>query len=172
MGPIATVDDGECIVSGCTNDEAENFDPEATEDDASCEIIHDDAFSDNDPDMSTVSNILNQCEDYNDDGGNDNFWRRRLKSFNDNDEEADGWDDFSFDDFSSDDDDGWGDFDDDDGWGDFDDDDDACDEAVDKFVDDEEEEDDDDDDDEWGNLVDNDYEKEGKEEQKNEKKKN
>merc|ERR1711934_28841 len=157
---------GECIVSGCTNDEAENFDPEATEDDASCEIIHDDAFSDNDPDMSTVSNILNQCEDYNDDEGNDNFWRRRLKSFNDNDEEADGWDDFSFDDFSSDDDeeddDGWGDFDDDDGWGDFDDDDDACDEAVDKFVDDEEEEDDDDDDDdEWGNLVDNDYEKEG-----------
>ena len=34
--PLATTDDGSCIIRGCTNSRAENYDPSATFDDGSC----------------------------------------------------------------------------------------------------------------------------------------
>ncbi len=37
--PLATQDDGSCIIMGCTNTDAENYNPNATDDDGSCIIL-------------------------------------------------------------------------------------------------------------------------------------
>ncbi len=54
--PEATDDDGSCIISGCTNDQADNYNPEANNDDGSC----------------VISGCTNdQADNYNPDANND-----------------------------------------------------------------------------------------------------
>ena len=37
--PLATDDDGSCVISGCTDSEAENYDADATNDDGTCQFL-------------------------------------------------------------------------------------------------------------------------------------